>query len=238
MESYTGIFVNYGRGLKRQVAKEGIIEVPSLKSGEWGQVIGWIVGWPEKNPKLFGRIIGSHGKSGYLMVKFKHGLPGEALGKRVVIMRKKPEETKPRSKSAQANEESKIVDIEGIGPSFSEKLGVENIHTTNDLLEAGATTKSRKQLAEKTGISPHLILEWVNLADLFRIKGVGEQYADLLEEAGVDTVIELSTRNATNLHAKVVEVNEAKKLVRRVPTLAMIEDWISEAKTLPRKIEY
>jgi predicted flap endonuclease-1-like 5' DNA nuclease len=130
---------------------------------------------------------------------------------------------------------SKIIEIEGIGPQYSEKLNQVNIYTTSDLLEAGATPSMRKELAEKTSISHKLILRWVNISDLFRIKGVGEEYADLLEEAGVDTVVELSTRNAANLHAKILEVNKAKKLVRRPPS---IERWVKEAKTLPRKIEY
>jgi predicted flap endonuclease-1-like 5' DNA nuclease len=96
----------------------------------------------------------------------------------------------------------------------------------------------RKDLAEKTSISPKLILKWVNNSDLFRVKGVGEEYADLLEKAGVDTVVELSTRDAVNLHAKILEVNEAHKIVRRVPSPEMVEGWIEEAKTLPRKVEY
>ena len=97
MEKYMGIFVNYGRGLKRQYAKEGIISVTDLKPSESGRVIGWMVGWPEKDPKLFGRIVGQHGKSGQLMVHFKHGLPGEALGKKVQIIKVKPVPPKPTS---------------------------------------------------------------------------------------------------------------------------------------------
>jgi predicted flap endonuclease-1-like 5' DNA nuclease len=133
---------------------------------------------------------------------------------------------------------SKIIDIEGIGPVYAEKLNSINIYTTSDLLEAGATPLGRKELGEKTGISGKLILEWVNIADLFRIKGVGEEYSDLLEEAGVDTVVELAKRVPENLHAKMLEVNEKKKLVRRPPTLNEVKQWIEEAKKLPRKIEY
>jgi predicted flap endonuclease-1-like 5' DNA nuclease len=133
---------------------------------------------------------------------------------------------------------SKIIDIEGIGPVYAEKLNSINIYTTSDLLEAGATPLGRKELAEKTGISDKLILEWVNIADLFRIKGVGEEYSDLLEEAGVDTVVELAKRVPENLHAKMLEVNEKEKLVRRPPTLNEVKQWIEEAKKLPRKIEY
>ncbi len=133
---------------------------------------------------------------------------------------------------------SRIINIEGIGPTYAEKLHSLKIRTTADLLTAGATPTMRRELAEKTGISLKLILEWVNLSDLFRIKGVGEEYSDLLEEAGVDTVVELSKRVPEHLHAKMLEVNETKKLVRRVPTQAMVERWVTEAKTLPRKIEY
>jgi predicted flap endonuclease-1-like 5' DNA nuclease len=133
---------------------------------------------------------------------------------------------------------SKIIDIEGIGPVYAGKLNSIGIYTTSDLLEAGATPLGRQVLAEKTGISGKLILEWVNLADLFRIKGVGEEYSDLLEEAGVDTVVELAKRNAENLLVRIYEVNEKKKLVRRLPTLNEIKQWIAQAKTLPRKVEY
>jgi len=135
-------------------------------------------------------------------------------------------------------EVTNIIDIEGIGPIYTEMLKTIGIKTTYDLLEAGSTPKGREELAEKTGISPKLILEWVNLADLFRIKGVAEEYSDLLEEAGVDTVVELSRRNPENLHAKLIEVNEEKKLVRRVPSLNAVRDWIEQAKKLPRKVEY
>jgi predicted flap endonuclease-1-like 5' DNA nuclease len=92
--------------------------------------------------------------------------------------------------------------------------------------------------SEKTGISEKLILEWVNHADLYRIKGVAEEYSDLLEEAGVDTVAELAQRNPENLYAKLLEVNEAKSLVRRTPWLSSVQSWIEQAKTLPTKVEY
>jgi predicted flap endonuclease-1-like 5' DNA nuclease len=136
------------------------------------------------------------------------------------------------------NTMAKIEDIEGIGPTYATKLKAAGVNTTDDLLKAGSLPKGRKDLAEKTGISATLILEWVNLADLFRIKGVGEEYSDLLEEAGVDTVVELSRRNPENLHAKVCEVNDEKKLARRPPTLNEIRSWIDQAKALPRIVEY
>ncbi|MDD2251983.1 MAG: DUF4332 domain-containing protein [Dehalococcoidales bacterium] len=133
---------------------------------------------------------------------------------------------------------AKISDIEGIGPVYAEKLAGVDIRTVEKLLEVGATRKGRKEIAEKTGISDTLILEWVNLADLFRIKGIGEEFSDLLEEAGVDTVKELAQRNAENLVAKIEEVNAEKKLVRRTPNLNMVKDWIEQAKLLPRVVEY
>ena len=132
----------------------------------------------------------------------------------------------------------KIEEIEGIGATYAKKLADVGIRTTDELLNACATPKQRKDLAEKTGISPKLILEWTNLADLFRIKGVGEQYSDLLEEAGVDTVAELAKRVPENLHAKMLETNTAKNLVKRPPTLSNVKDWVEQAKSLPRKIEY
>lgn len=133
---------------------------------------------------------------------------------------------------------AKLLDIEGIGPVYSEKLQKAGVGSVEALLKLGATPKEREALAEKAGIDRKLILEWVNHADLFRIKGVAEEYSDLLEEAGVDTVVELAQRNAENLLAKIQEVNTLKKLVRRVPTLAQIKSWIEQAKALPQAIHY
>ncbi|HNW95517.1 MAG TPA: DUF4332 domain-containing protein [Anaerolineaceae bacterium] len=131
-----------------------------------------------------------------------------------------------------------LLDIEGIGPVYAEKLQKVGVKSVEALLKLGATPKEREELAEKAGIDKKLILEWVNRADLFRIKGIAEEYSDLLEAAGVDTVVELANRNAEHLLAKILEVNEVKKLVRRVPTLAQIEKWIEQAKELPRAIHY
>ncbi|HEX7557237.1 MAG TPA: DUF4332 domain-containing protein [Leptolinea sp.] len=131
-----------------------------------------------------------------------------------------------------------IKDIEGIGNLFTKKLHGIGISTVEALLEKGATDKGRKDVAKQSGIDEHKILEWVNRADLYRIKGIGSEYSDLLEAAGVDTVVELSKRRADNLTEKMVEVNVAKKLVRRVPTQQMVEGWIAEAKTLPRIVSY
>ena len=131
-----------------------------------------------------------------------------------------------------------IIDVEGIGPAYKKKLAKVDILTTDALLEAGATPKARKELAEKSGIGDALILEWVNLADLYRIKGVGSEYSDLLEEAGVDTVVELSKRVPKNLHEKFVELNAKKKLVRKLPSEDQVADWVDQAKKLPRKVSY
>lgn len=131
-----------------------------------------------------------------------------------------------------------LLTVEGIGPKYADKLKEAGIANTDALLKAGSTPKGRKELAEKAGISDALILEWVNHVDLFRIKGVAEEYADLLEEAGVDTVPELAQRSAKNLFQKILEVNEAKKLVRRTPTEKMVADWIEQAKKLARVITY
>lgn len=133
---------------------------------------------------------------------------------------------------------AKIIDVEGIGPYYARQLTAVGITTTKKLLEQGATPKGRQEIAHKTGISSTLILEWVNHADLHRIKGVAEEYSDLLEEAGVDTIPELAQRNAANLHAKLVEVNNQKHLVRQLPSLRQVADWIKQAKVMPRKIYY
>ena len=127
---------------------------------------------------------------------------------------------------------SKITEIEGIGPAMAEKLTADGIKDTDTLLEKGKTKKGRTEIAEKCGISEKLILKWVNMADLFRVKGVGQEYAELLECAGVDTVKELRNRRADNLTAKMAEVNEEKKLVRSLPSEKTVTGWIEHAKTL------
>lgn len=131
-----------------------------------------------------------------------------------------------------------IKDIEGIGDAYKKKLAAVGIKTTAKLLERGKTPKGRKELEEKTGIGHKLILEWVNLADLFRIKGVGEEYSDLLEEAGVDTVKELKNRKPDALWQKIKETNEKKKLVRKLPSVKDVEKWVAHAKQLPAAVEY
>lgn len=132
----------------------------------------------------------------------------------------------------------KLIDIEGVGEVYAGKLKAAGVATAEALLKMGAAAKGRKEIAEKSGISETLILEWVNHTDLFRIKGVGEEYADLLEEAGVDSVPELAQRRADNLLEKMTEVNAQKKLVRRLPVLSQVADWVEQAKKLPRLVTH
>lgn len=131
-----------------------------------------------------------------------------------------------------------IEDIEGIGAAYGEKLRAAGCQSVDALLDAGRTPASRKALAEKTGISDAQVLKWVNMADLFRVKGIASQFAELLEGAGVDTVRELGQRNADNLAAKMAEVNAQKKLCKVTPNAQTVSDWIEQAKGLPRAVEY
>lgn len=133
---------------------------------------------------------------------------------------------------------ARIIDVEGIGPAHAQKLKEAGITNTDHLLKKGATPKGRKELVEKTGISEHLVMKWVNHVDLFRIKGVAGQYAELLEAAGVDTVVELSKRVPEHIVEKMETVNKEKKLVRRTPALSLVKNWIDQAKKLPRAVEY
>jgi predicted flap endonuclease-1-like 5' DNA nuclease len=132
----------------------------------------------------------------------------------------------------------KIDEIEGIGPAYREKLGEAKISTTEDLLEYCADAKGRKSVADQTGLSEKLLLNWANKADLMRISGVGPQFSELLEAAGVDTVKELRNRNAENLAAKMEEVNAEKKLARTSPAASNVTDWVEAAKGLEPKISH
>jgi predicted flap endonuclease-1-like 5' DNA nuclease len=121
---------------------------------------------------------------------------------------------------------------------LGEKLRAEGVATTDKLLQATLTKKQRVDLAAKAGISEKLILRFANMADLFRITGVGQEFAQLLEAAGVDTVLELAQRMADNLTSKMEELNDARKLTRRTPSLKEVEKWVEEANSLPRSLEY
>jgi len=133
---------------------------------------------------------------------------------------------------------AKLTTVEGIGERQAQKLADAGIGTTDALLAQGKTPQGRQEIAEKTGISEGLILDWLNRIDLFRVKGIGEEYSDLLESAGVDTVPELAQRNPENLYQTIMEVNSEKKLVRQPPGQRQVADWVEQAKQLPRVIEY
>jgi predicted flap endonuclease-1-like 5' DNA nuclease len=131
-----------------------------------------------------------------------------------------------------------ILNIEKIGPANAEKLRAAGLPTVEKLLAAGATPAGRKKIAQECSVSEHFVLEWVNRADLHRINGIGEEYSDLLEVAGVDTVVELARRNPEHLYQKLVEVNAATARVRRLPTAAQVADWVKQAAALPRLVTY
>ena len=133
---------------------------------------------------------------------------------------------------------TKLSEIEGIDESFEQKLKAVGITTEEELVAASTTKEARAELAKKIDLSEKVILKWANRADLARIKGVGTEYADLLEAAGVDTVPELAHRNATNLFGKLTEVNTEYKFVKKLPTEKQLEEWIEQAKNLPRVLQY
>ena len=133
---------------------------------------------------------------------------------------------------------AKLVQIEGIGEAYAEKIKRTGIRSTDALLKKGSTSQGRRELAEQSGIGEHLILEWVNRADLFRIKGIGEEYSDLLESAGVDSGVELAQRNAEKLLPRLQAVNQDRKLVRKMPGQGQVANWIDQAKKLPRRVAH
>jgi predicted flap endonuclease-1-like 5' DNA nuclease len=128
--------------------------------------------------------------------------------------------------------------IDGIGPMFAEKLALANIKSTERLLKLGGDRAGRKSISYITGIDETLILRWVLRVDLFRIKGIGAEYADLLEALGIESMKELSTRKADILYHKLIEVNEAKQLVRQLPTPKRVASWVSQARDLTPKVTY
>lgn len=133
----------------------------------------------------------------------------------------------------------KIEDVEGIGPAFAGKLTAAGVATTDDLLDRAASASGRGSLAEATGISERLLLEWVNHADLMRIKGVGSEYADLLEAAGVDSCAELARRNATNLAQTFQELDAARpNWIRQIPGETTIAGWIAQAGALEKVVSH
>jgi predicted flap endonuclease-1-like 5' DNA nuclease len=126
----------------------------------------------------------------------------------------------------------RIEKIEGIGPAFAKKLALAGIHKTSQLLSQCAAAKGRKAVAGTTGLDEKQLLKWANMADLMRVSGVGEEYSELLEAAGVDTVKELRNRRPDSLTAKMAEVNQAKRLTRQVPGLKQVTKWVDQAKSL------
>ena len=133
---------------------------------------------------------------------------------------------------------SDVSTVEGIGEVYSQKLKDAGIATTQDLLDQGAARDGRRKISERSGIGESQILRWVNHVDLFRIKGIEKQYAELLEASGVDSVPELAQRDPASLSPKLAEVNDQKHLVRRLPTEVQVTDWISQAKQLPRIVTH
>lgn len=132
----------------------------------------------------------------------------------------------------------KVDEIEGIGTKYAERLQSAGIKTTDDLLKACGSRKGRDDTAGQTGFSTSQLLKWANMADLMRISGVGEEYSELLEAAGVDTVKELATRNADNLAARMAEVNDTRKLTRALPAASQVQKWIDQAKTMDAAISH
>ncbi|HEY7526451.1 MAG TPA: DUF4332 domain-containing protein [Candidatus Limnocylindria bacterium] len=132
----------------------------------------------------------------------------------------------------------KIEEVEGIGPVFAEKLGEVGIVTTDDLLERGGKKSGRAAIAIETGINEGMILEWTNHVDLMRIKGVGSEFSDMLEAAGVDSPAELAQRNPVNLAETLAELDMARNTTRRIPSAEMVAGWIAEARTMERSVEH
>jgi predicted flap endonuclease-1-like 5' DNA nuclease len=133
---------------------------------------------------------------------------------------------------------AKLEDIEGVGRAYARKLKKAGVRSTASLLKKGATPKGRRDIVRKSGLSHAKILRWVNHVDLFRVKGVGSEYADLLEAAGVDTIPELAQRKAGRLYQTLAELNRTKKLVRKLPGQRQVAGWINQAKKLPRRVDY
>lgn len=131
-----------------------------------------------------------------------------------------------------------IEDVEGIGPAIGKLLRQAGIIHTDDLLAATRKASQRKALAHETGLSIKQVLRFANMVDLYRVNGIGSEYAELLEAAGVDTVPELARRRPDNLHKAITQRNATAALVRRLPNESEVRDWIQQAKQLPRMLDY
>jgi predicted flap endonuclease-1-like 5' DNA nuclease len=167
-----------------------------------------------------------------------YGPNGASVSAGLYVFARQEAQRIERSKGQQRTMALKIEEIEGIGPVYGQKLTAAGVNTDADMLERAGSVKGRAELAAQTGISETLILKWANYVDLARIDGVGPQFAELLEAAGVDTVKELAQRNAANLAAKLAEVNAQKNLAGRSPSESQVADWIAQAKTMERRIFY
>ena len=133
---------------------------------------------------------------------------------------------------------AQLESVEGIAGVYAAKLRAAGVKSTDALLKMGATAKGREEIEERSGIAHRLILKWVNQCDLYRVKGVGEEYAELLQVAGVDTVPELAQRKAEHLRARLAEANVKKRCVRQLPAVTAVDRWIKQAKSLPRVVKY
>lgn len=132
----------------------------------------------------------------------------------------------------------KIDDVEGIGPVYGGQLRDAGVETVEALLERAGPAAGRRELAEATGIGAELLLKWVNHADLYRLTGVGSEYASLLEACGVDSCSELAQRNPANLATTMAEANAVRSFVRRLPTEEQVAGWIEQAKSLPKVVTH
>ena len=165
-------------------------------------------------------------------------IPTEATA--VVTMAKKPQkkrQTEVKKKRTYTSLDQDIETIEGIGPTYGNRLRNSGVRVVDDLLRKGSTRSKRRILAKKIDVAPAILLKWVYRADFFRIRGIGTQYSSLLESAGVNTVADLSRRNPKNLHARLRAINTKKNLVRRTPPYKTIQRWIRSAKNLDRIVE-
>lgn len=164
--------------------------------------------------------------------------PVKPVRKKVAAKPAKEEEEEKEEVDLSLVEKLPVIKIEGIGPIYSEKLNTAGIKTMRELMKAGRKAGGREELAQKTGISKKLILEWIRDADFSRIKGVSVEYSDLLDEADVKDVVDLAKRNAYTLHPMLLETAKRKRIVRRIPGLNQVSKWIDQAKQLPKLIEY
>jgi predicted flap endonuclease-1-like 5' DNA nuclease len=159
----------------------------------------------------------------------------ETMPREPSVKRQRPTVTKRKT---QVPLDKDIEDIEGIGPTYGNRLRNAGVATVKDLLRKGATRTGRRSLAYKVGVAPAELLKWVYRADFFRVRGIGTQYSSLLESAGVNTVADLSMRNPAVLCERLREINREKKLVRRTPPAKTVERWVKSAKILKRVVEY